>query len=61
MRGPADATVVIEDIARARDGLYLRIMDGGISRLQRFGRDGQLIDIALPFDGTIGAVFARTE
>jgi prolyl oligopeptidase len=32
-------------------------MDGGISRLQRLGHDGKVADIALPFDGTIGAVF----
>jgi prolyl oligopeptidase len=47
---------VIESTARARDGLYLKIMDGGISRLQRLGRDGRVTDIALPFDGTIGSV-----
>ncbi len=47
---------VIEGSSRARDGLYLRIMDGGISRLQRVGNDGRVSDIALPFDGTIGSV-----
>jgi prolyl oligopeptidase len=51
-------TLVIESTSRARDGIYLRIMDGGISRLQRLGHDGKLTDIALPFDGTIGAVFS---
>jgi len=50
--------LVIENTARAHDGIYLRIMDGGISRLQRLGHDGKVTDIALPFDGTIGAVFA---
>ncbi len=48
---------VLQDIARARDGIYLRIMDGGISRLQRLGHDGRITDIALPFDGTIGALY----
>jgi prolyl oligopeptidase len=48
---------VLQNIARARDGIYLRIMDGGISRLQRFGRDGRVTDIALPFDGTISALY----
>jgi prolyl oligopeptidase len=48
---------VIESSARARDGLYLKIMDGGISRLQRLGPDGRVGDIALPFDGTIGSVY----
>jgi prolyl oligopeptidase len=48
---------VIESTARARDGLYLKIMDGGISRLQRLGPDDRVSDIALPFDGTIGSVY----
>jgi prolyl oligopeptidase len=52
-QGPA----VIESMARARDGLYLQIMDGGISRLRRLGPDGRVADISLPFDGTIGAVY----
>jgi prolyl oligopeptidase len=55
---PQHPTLVIESTSRARDGIYLRIMDGGISRLKRFGSGGKLADIALPFDGTIGAVFA---
>ena len=50
---------VIQSIARARDGLYLRLMDGGIHRLQRLGHDGRVVDIALPFDGTIGAVYTE--
>jgi prolyl oligopeptidase len=50
--------VVIEATERARDGLYLKIMDGGISRLRRLGHDGRLSDIALPFDGTIGSIYA---
>lgn len=50
--------LVIERIDRAKDAFYLRIMDGGISRLRRLSRDGRVNDIALPFDGTIGAVAA---
>jgi prolyl oligopeptidase len=46
---------VIEDIHRARDGLYMRMLDGGISRLRRLGRDGHVSEITLPFDGTISA------
>jgi prolyl oligopeptidase len=38
--------------------LYLRLMDGGVNRLRRLGHDGHITDIALPFDGTIGAVYA---
>lgn len=51
--------LVIANTARAHDGIYLKIMDGGISRLQRLGHDGKVTDVALPFDGTIGAVFAE--
>ncbi len=48
--------VVIEDFARARDGLYLRMMDGGIAGLRRLGHDGHVAEIALPFPGTLGAL-----
>jgi prolyl oligopeptidase len=52
---------VLQNTARARDGIYLRIMDGGIHRLQRLGRDGRVTDIALPFDGTISSVFTVAD
>jgi len=48
---------VIESLGRARDGFYLNIMDGGVSRLRRLSRDGHVSEIALPFDGTVGSVF----
>jgi prolyl oligopeptidase len=47
---------VIESLARAKDGIYLKIMDGGVSRLQRLRQDGQVDEITLPFDGTIGGL-----
>ena len=53
--------LVIEALSRARDGLYLKIMDGGLSRLRRFGRDGKVSDIPLPFDGTISSIFANAS
>ncbi len=56
---PQHATLVIDSTARARDGIYLRIMDGGISRLQRLGHDSKVVDITLPFDGTIGGISAE--
>jgi prolyl oligopeptidase len=49
----AQGSAVIEGLARARDGVYLRMMDGGIAGLKRLGRDGRVADIALPFDGTL--------
>jgi prolyl oligopeptidase len=50
---------VIEDLSRAHDALYMRIMDGGIHRLRRLDRSGRVADIELPFDGTISAVFTN--
>jgi prolyl oligopeptidase len=64
--GLADATeiipqgpVVLDEIQLARDGLYLKMMDGGVNRLRQLGRDGQVKEIALPFDGTIGDIRQR--
>ncbi len=54
-------SLVLEDIKLAKDGLYLKMMDGGISRLRRLGRDGRVSEINLPFDGTVGALFANPE
>jgi prolyl oligopeptidase len=54
---PQGATV-FESLSPARDAFYVQIMDGGINRLARLGFDGQLTDIALPFDGTISHVHA---
>ncbi len=53
--------VVIQSIARGKDGLYLQLMDGGVSRLQRLLRSGQITDVALPFDGTLSALDATPE
>jgi prolyl oligopeptidase len=50
---------VLQNIARAKDGVYLRIMDGGISRLQKLAHDGRVTDIPLPFDGAIGALYTE--
>jgi prolyl oligopeptidase len=52
---------VIQNLSRARDGLYLRLMDGGVSRLQKLGRDGRITDIALPFEGSLGAAYTTAD
>jgi prolyl oligopeptidase len=49
---------VIEGTVRAHNGIYMRIMDGGISRLRCVHRDGRVAEIALPFEGTLGSIFA---
>ncbi len=56
-QGPA----VIESFARAKDGFYLSVMDGGIYRLKRMTRTGSVTEFALPFDGTIGAIYANPD
>ena len=47
---------VIEELHLARDGVYLRMLDGGLSRLKRLTRDGALTEIPLPFDGSLSAM-----
>lgn len=51
-----ESALVIEGLSRAKDGLYLREMDGGIGKVYRLGADNKLSEITLPFDGTIGAL-----
>src|SRR5256885_292929 len=48
-----EGSMVIHGIARARDGLYLHMIDGGLGKLRRLTRDAQVADITLPFDGTL--------
>jgi prolyl oligopeptidase len=52
------STRVIEDASLAGDGLYLRDLDGGISKLRRLairgdGTAGEIGDVTLPFAGAI--------
>ena len=44
---------VIEDLHVAADGLYLRMLDGGVSRLKRLGRDAKLTEVLLPYEGAV--------
>jgi prolyl oligopeptidase len=53
--------LVIEQLQRARDNLYLQIMDGGVSRLRRLSRSGVVTEIDLPFDGTVAALAATAR
>jgi len=47
---------VIAGFERAMDGLYLDMLNGGISELRRLGRDGQVTLIPLPFEGALDAM-----
>jgi prolyl oligopeptidase len=57
----AEGQVVIEGLRRARDGLYLDMLDGGISGLRRLDRSGRVSEIALPFDGTLRALSCQAS
>lgn len=57
---PQQKTVLL-NAARAKDGLYLRIMDGGLYRLSRLDKSGKLSEIPLPFDGTVGSLWATPD
>ena len=54
----AEGAVVIQGMQRAADGLYLNMMDGGISGLRRLDRAGKVTEIRLPFEGTLRALSA---
>ncbi|MBL8329106.1 MAG: S9 family peptidase [Rubrivivax sp.] len=55
-----EGPLVLEGLAQARDGLYLLNLDGGYHSLRKLGRDGQLVDVALPFEGSIDGFSAST-
>ncbi len=52
-----EGSLVIEALAQAKDALYLKMMDGGLSRLHRLNQTGAT-DVTLPFDGAIGDITA---
>ena len=49
----AQSALVLEGFSRARNGLYLRAMDGGVHRVLHLDTKGTLLPVALPFDGTV--------
>ena len=52
---------VIEAIAAARDGLYVRDMDGGYNSLRRLGNDGKVQSLKLPFEGSFDSISTDTR
>jgi prolyl oligopeptidase len=56
-----EGPVVIRGLQRAMDGLYLDMMDGGVSGLRRLSRDGKLTEIRLPFEGTLRALSCQAS
>jgi prolyl oligopeptidase len=56
-----ESTRVIEGVSVAADGIYVRDLDGGLSKLRRIaldaaGNSGAITEIALPFTGAIAEV-----
>jgi len=57
----AESELVLQGTARAKDGLYIKAMDGGLGKLLRLGDDGKVAGIALPFDGTLASIAADDD
>ena len=54
-----ESNIVLEEMIRAKDGLYLRGMDGGLGRLQRvqaLSGPARVHTVPLPYDGTLRQV-----
>jgi prolyl oligopeptidase len=49
---------VIENLAGAKDGVYVQSLDGGLSRLRRVNWDGKIEEVKLPFTGAIRSMSA---
>jgi prolyl oligopeptidase len=48
---------VLQGLVTAKDGIYAQYLDGGVGRLKKLTGTA-LADIALPFDGAIGGLYA---
>ena len=54
------SAAVIRGLAAARDGVYIQELNAGIGGLRRLGYDGRVTTIALPFPGSIDALYTDT-
>lgn len=54
----AQGATVIENLYAAKDAIYIQELDGGVGRVSRLDAGGRLTPIAMPFEGTIGSVYA---
>ena len=54
------SSAVIRGLAAARDGVYIQELNAGLGGLRRLGYDGRITTIALPFKGSIDALYTDT-
>ena len=52
---------VIESIAMARDGLYLKDLDGGYHSVRKIDRQGRLAAVPLPWEGSIDSLSTNPD
>lgn len=57
----AEGPLVIESIAMARDGLYLKDLDGGYHSVRKLDRQGRLAAVPLPWEGSIEGLSTNPE
>ncbi|HZC15443.1 MAG TPA: prolyl oligopeptidase family serine peptidase [Caulobacteraceae bacterium] len=55
-----ESASVIRGITAARDGLYIQDLNAGLGGLRRMGWDGTVATVAMPFAGSIDALYADT-
>ena len=55
-----ESKAVIRGLSAARDGVYIQELNAGIGGLRRLGYDGRVTTIALPFKGSIDALYTDT-
>jgi prolyl oligopeptidase len=55
-----EGKLVVENIALARDGLYVLDLDGGYHSLRKLNRDSQLSSVAMGFEGSVQGLSAST-
>jgi prolyl oligopeptidase len=53
-----EGTLVMQNVALARDGAYLLDMDGGYNSVRKLGRDGKVAAVPLPWEGSISSLSA---
>lgn len=52
---------VLEGVSMARDGLYLRDLDGGYHALRRLRRDGRIEAVTLPYEGAVSGMSTAAD